>query len=275
MIKKINICLILIITFIFSISKISSAQEFEEKKATPQRPTFSKNAFTTFPGAFELESGIGLSDEQFDTQLMIKYGAGLNVDLFIILNPYLRLRNPEILETEFFETGVAEGLGDTYIGGKYRFWMDFYEEKRLAVQLHVKVPTAKEIEYIPIGGLGTGETDFTGLFIYTDATEKYQLDLNFGLTLAGKYWESGLERQSFGTVCFTRNLTRKFSIFGELYGYERWEPKVDYMKEWAFIGLFGLSYALKPTAVFDISSNFGLKNVDYNWQIGTGLTVTL
>lgn len=275
MIKNINIRLILFITFIFSISKISSAQEFEEKKATPQRPSFSTNAFTTFPGAFELESGIGLSDEQFDTQLTIKYGAGLNVDLFVILNPYLRLRNPEILDSEFFETGIAEGLGDTYIGGKYRFWTNFYEEKRLAVQLYVKIPTAREIEYIPIGGLGTGETDFFSLFIYTDATEKYQLDLNFGLTFAGKYWISGLERLTFGSVCFTGNLSQKFSIFGELYGYERWEPEVDYMKEWAFISLFGLSYALKPTLVFDISSNYGLKNVDYNWQVVTGLTVTL
>jgi hypothetical protein len=49
--------------------------------------------------------------------------------------------------------------------------------------------------------------------------------MNFGVTLAGKYWEPGLEPQLFGTICFTRNITKKFSMMSDLYAYEYFEQK--------------------------------------------------
>jgi hypothetical protein len=274
--KKFNIWAKIILILIFSNSLILSGQELGEKKATPQRPSFTTNAFTTYPGAFETESGVSSSDESLNTTVKIKYGAGLNLEIFVAFTPYLRLYNPDTLGYEWIKKGVGEGIGDTYVGARYRFWTNFYEEKMLAVQLHAKIPTAKKIVWIPTGGLGTGETDFTGFLIFTNTKEKYQFDMNLGVTLAGKYWESGLERQLFGTICFTRIITRKFSIMSDLYAYEYFEQEEGFKKKLSSYALFGVNYAIKPTIILDAAINFGFINsLSYNWQFATGITITL
>lgn len=274
--KKIDIWIKIILISTFSNSIILSAQELGIKKATPQRPSFTTNAFTTYPGTFENESGMSFSDESFDTNLKIKYGAGLNLEIFVGFTPYLQLYHPDTLGYSWIKKGVGEGMGDTYVGARYRFWTNFYEEKMLAVQLHIKIPTAKKIVWIPIGGLGTGETDFTGFLIFTNVKEKYQFDMNFGITLAGKYWESGLEPQLFGTFCFTRNITKKFSMMSELYAYQYFEQKEEFKKKLSSYALFGLNYSIKPTIILDAAINFGFINsLSYKWQCATGFTINL
>ncbi len=283
--KKINISFILLIIFTLFISEGLFGQDTEPKVATPQRPTFATSALTTFPGAFEIESGFGLSNNTFNTSITIKYGFGLQIEVFAGFIPYLVISNPEDYEGipgTYLRT-LTKGYGDTYVGGRYRFWMDFYEEHHLAVQLHAKIATARGHVWAP-RSLGTGESDYTGFLIYTFLKEKYQFDLNFGLNLLGKHWESGPETQLFGAACLSGSLTKKLSLTGELYSYQGWDyyealnaysDNYDYNKDLVYLGLVGLGYSLKPTLVFDISSNFNLKNSPYDWQIVTGMTITL
>ena len=284
---RINLQFTIIIIVIFSISGSLFGQTLTEKRATPQRSSFTTSAFTTYPGAFEIESGIGLSNNTFNTSITVKYGFGLQVEVFVGFVPYLIISNPqdyEGLPSTYLRT-LTRGYGDTYIGARYRLWINFYEEKMFAIQLHSKVATARGYVWAP-KSLGTGEPDYTGFLIYTIAKEKYQLDINLGLNLLGRDWASDPEPQAFGMFCLTKNLTKKFSIIGELYSFQQWDyydafltenddvPK-DYKKDLAFIGLFGISYAVKPTLVFDVSANFGISNAPYDWQIMTGFTFTL
>ena len=241
------------ILFILFGAETVSGQILEKKRATPQRPAVARSTFTTYPGSFELESGFSLTDKLLDTQSMLKYGAGLNVEMFLMFSPY-------VLDTEL----KSSGIGDVYVGGRYRFWINFYEDKSIAVQIWGKLPAAPATR-----SWSSGEADFQGMLIYTAVYEKYVINMNLGLTAYGSpHGVGGPDNEPFVTICYTANLTNKFSMLTEVHNYKRKRPSQN-----VSIGFAGFSYAFKPTIVFDAGYSFGLRNSPYDWRALSGFTI--
>ncbi len=239
--------------FILMGAEAVSGQILDKKQATPQRPSIATSTFTTYPGSFELESGFSLTDKLLDIQSVLKYGAGLKFEMFLMFSPY-------VLDTDL----KSSGIGDVYVGGRYRFWMNFYEDKSIAVQAWAKLPAAPTTR-----SWSSGEADFQGMLIYTAVYEKYVIDINLGLTAYGRpHGVEGPDNEPFATICYTANLTNKFSILAEVHNYKQKRPSQN-----VSVGLAGFSYAFKPTIVFDAGYSFGLKDSPYDRQALSGFTI--
>ena len=124
----------------------ASWREGQDVTATPQRPTFSKNAATTAQGTVEIEAGL-LRDpgDLFDTPTTLKYGLSERDELFVGFAPFKMVELPG---------DDGEGFGDILVGWRQRFWQQQESGTAAAWQAAVKLPTADEDE-----GLGSGEVD--------------------------------------------------------------------------------------------------------------------
>ena len=173
--------------------------------------------------------------------------------MFLIFSPYIQ-------DTDL----KSSGIGDVYIGGRYRFWMNFYEDKSIAVQVWGKLPSAPANR-----SWASGEMDAQGMLIYTAAFERFAIDINLGLTAYGRpHGLGGPDTEPFATICYTANLTNKFSVLAEFHDYKQKRPSQN-----VSLGLVGFSYAIKPTIVFDAGYSFGMKNSPYDWMVLPGFTI--
>lgn len=241
------LCLMLLST------EIIFSQILEKKQATPQRPSIATSTFTTYPGSFELETGMSFTERYLENQFTIKYGAGLNFEAFLMFSPYVR-------DTDL----KSDGIGDVYVGGRYRFWMNFYEDKSIALQLWGKLPAQKANR-----SWASGELDFQGMLIYTAVYPKYTIDVNLGLTMYTRPHGRGNPiDEPFATLCWTGNITNKFSVLAEVHGYIEKEPKRN-----VGIALAGFSYAITPGFVVDTGVSWSINEAPYDWMILPGFTI--
>lgn len=109
------------------------------------RPGYGADAYVTEKGKVQVTTGISFNDEIFEIPLGLSYGVSKKFELSAGISAYTSSYN--------FIGDKIGGIGDSYIGAKYRFQESAYFMH--SVQGIVKIPTAsKQTE------LGTGRTDF-------------------------------------------------------------------------------------------------------------------
>jgi hypothetical protein len=207
-----------------------------EIAANPTRPTWDFAAATTQCGVIESDSGwqmqpMGGSINQFMTVSSLRYG----------LTPKLDLRWASTGHVVQSGGGGSrlQGIGDQWVGARYRF----LEQRRIlpamALAYTLKVPMAN-----PAKSFGTGFVDHQWTFIASRDLGRYHLDFNMVGTLAGSaQGEQGATQ--FGLVV-TRPVRGKLALILENFGGP--QPGISDR----FGGIFaGAAYALRPWLVFD------------------------
>lgn len=230
-----------------------AAQPASNISATPQRPSNSTSSATAPFGWLEMEAGSTISDNGFNTPVVFKLGINRNSELFVGLTPLLRVSEPD----------SETGLGDTVVGGRWRF---FQQEAgaSLAAQVSVKLPTASSQK-----GLGSGEPDYNFLMIWSQGWENMALDINAGFSAAGLP-AGGSDEQVLGIVTLSRGFSPRLSGYGELLVLNSFE-----FREAMLLGSAGAAYSLSARAVLDAAVNFNLADAPFDFQVLAGMTVVL
>ncbi len=235
--------------FSFIYVSTSRAQSNDQVSATPQRPSFSTSASTTHPGWLELEAGVSIDNQLFDSPLLLKIGVLKNTELFVGLSPIKNISNG------------SSGFGDVAFGGRLRF-KEAQTGPSLAGQFSIKLPAADSDK-----ALGSGEIDYSFLLILSHAVGDFGLDLNSGVTFAGMPG-GGTDEQFSGIVTLSRPFTNKLSGFGEIFLTRSFESD-----DTIWIGAAGASLTLTPRFILDTAINFNLSNAAFDVQLVAGATV--
>ena len=222
--------------------------------AAAQRPARSSNASTTAAGYMELEAGIAVDENAFDSPLRLKFGLTSIWEAYLDLSPIVRDDVDGVTKT---------GFGDTRIGAKVRFFES--TEGDAAIEAFVKIPTASEER-----GLGTGDTDAGFRFIASRSWGRNEFDFNLGGEFAGVPESTSNDARWTTILNWTRHVGNRTRFYGELF--VQFLPAADVENittDW------GLSYAINPSFVLDGGINIGLSDDAPDVQIFFGLTKVL
>jgi hypothetical protein len=213
------------------------AQE-RERAATPQRPSFSNNAGTTYPRSVELEAGFSIDEDLVDTPTILKYGFTDNLEGFFAVSPFVRREIGPFSDTEAFERAT--------VGVKYRLQDPGAGIPALAIQV-----STTEFE------------NFAFFGIYTQELQTYTLDANVGLTFNGGTTLTGI-------ATFSRTLNPQIGVFGEAV----LENNFDRNDLVVLLGAGG-SLSQNPLYVWDAALHLGLLNAGFTIRLQLGLTANL
>ncbi len=180
----------------------------EPIQVNPNRPTFATPASTTELDVAELELGVQYTlprpggDVAF-TPFLVKLGLAKRFEL--------RVGGGGLLHEAPSPALAATGFGDVTVGGQWSYLHDGPLGIDQAVQLTVKIPTARSSD-----GLGTGEVDETLMAIFSRDLGPYHADMNVLVTWLGQR-EGGTDRQPAATLSVGRTLGERWSLTGEVY----------------------------------------------------------
>jgi hypothetical protein len=225
-----------------------------EVKATPQRPAKVFNASTTAPGYLELEAGWSHDSGIDAAEVNLKLGLGRRSEIYFGLRPWVASDQP---------TGTETGLGDTVIGGRFRFFES--REGAAAFAGFVKFPTADDDK-----GLGSGDTDAGFRFIASRDWGLNHWDFNLGGDFAGVPDSSSNEARWTTILTWSRPLQERYRYYAEIF--VQYLPAFD--EETVTVD-GGISYALNPSFVLDAGVNVGLSDDAPDVQVLVGLTKVL
>ncbi|MFQ5750810.1 MAG: transporter [bacterium] len=227
--------------------------------ATPQRPSFSTNTSTTYPGWLEFEFGITADEHIIDSPLVLKLGFTTNTEFFVGISPLVRVSN-----------GVSEtGFGDVAIGARTRFRDGKDNSPSFAGQFSIKLPTADEDR-----GLGSGEVDFNFLVILSQIFEDFGVDLNGGISLIGTP-AAGHDAHFLGILTLSKTLAPKVSGYAELFLNHNFASNDKTEDAATFIASVGASYSVSPRLVLDAAINLNISNAPFDIQVLWGVTHAL
>jgi len=113
--------------------------------------------------------------------------------------------------------GTETGIGDVLVRGKWNFLDNSESFADMAVLLDVTLPTGDEEKL-----LGTGETQFRGVFILSKNLGRMTPHLNVGYSVATN--NSTLEKLTYA-VGFDSRVTNKFTFAADVLG--RYNPNVE------------------------------------------------
>jgi hypothetical protein len=132
------------------------------------RPGFGVDAYFTDKSETFLSTGLYYSDGRFEIPLSISYGITDKLEVSAGISPFT--------QEYTFSGSKSSGLGDSYLGVKYRIQESEYFTH--AIQTTIKIPTGSEQKEI-----GTGKFDFhfgaAQLFYYENLGFDLGLELNF------------------------------------------------------------------------------------------------
>jgi len=150
---------------------------------TANRPGYGVDAYVTEKGKTDITVEASFNDEIFEMPIAISYGAAKNLELSAGISAYTK--------SYTFLGDLVGGLGDSYIGAKYKFQESGHFIHSL--QAILKIPTAsRQTE------LGTGHIDMHFGLAQSFAEKKFGYDLSFEFNL--------LHRKDYPTA-------RKFPVF--------------------------------------------------------------
>ena len=109
--------------------------------------------------------------------------------------------------------GSASGIGDTYVGVKYRIREQSPHFPSLALRYTLKIPTAS-----PEKGLGSGFADHEIGVLLSRDFRPLHLDFTALQDFSGTEPGNGFEHTTWLALSATRNLGRRASVYGESYG---------------------------------------------------------
>lgn len=204
---------------------------------TPQRPTLSSDTGTAARGTFELEAGIALDpDDSFSSPLSLKYGVSDAAEIFLDLSPY-----------EHLEEG-GDGIGDTSVGMRHRFWESESSGTSAALQFATKLPTGD-------APFSSGEMDFAAAAILT-----HEFDPR---TVATAYYEagwigdpdaSGVDAQHTVAIAASRSFSGHIGVFAEVAHVDNAESPDP------LLAMVGVTKSINESLAFDVGVAFGLND---------------
>lgn len=222
------------------------------------RPLSTDDAWTVEKGQFQLETGFDLArqdnhDREISPSLTLSYGLLEKMDIGIG-GSYLFVR-PKDGENE-------NGLGDTEIKVKYRFFDEKDWVPAFAIAGNAKFPTASESR-----GLGSGKTDFGINAIATkNLSKRFVVHLNLGYTFIGEH-RANNELNYSGALQFI--LSNKWALVGEVSGVNNLNGR---RKDDPLSGLIGTNYLITDKIIWDAGIEIGMNKAAPDFRLTTGLT---
>lgn len=242
------------------------------RELSTDRPDQTESPYTVDAGHFQIESDIfafsrnrdrgapggGVIEETRSfAALNLKAGLFRNLDLQVLLDPYLRSR------TFNLRTGSgehADGFGDVIARMKLNLWGNDGGQTAFALMPYVKVPAASR-------GLGNGAVE--GGIILPFAL-KLPSNFYLGLQTQGDFVRN--DGLSGVHMDWCNSLTIGHSLVGDLAGYAEVFTVTHLESAGGFEGYFdiGLTYGLTGNIQLDVGCNFGITELakDYNPFVG-------
>ncbi len=205
----------------------------ETAQATPQRPRFASNAFTTAPGTFELQSGVSLGTaSRVDSPVRLKFGQESG-EVFVGWSPYV-------------EFAGEAGIGDVQVGTRQALGGQAGDARRYAFSSSVTLPTAE------VGtGRGVDETAVHLAGIVTQSAPRLILNGAWQLGLLGETAQGGLDLEHALAAGLTSAFAPHASFFTELALILT--PERDFER---VVATVGLAWSAHPSLVFDLGLAF-------------------
>ncbi len=234
-----------------------------EVAANPNRPSVSNPADLSAPGYLEIELGWtgAFRSSQYRSQHTIPFLAKLALNDRI----QLRLDGVPLLQLRSEEGNRASGIGDWSPGVQWKFLDQTETRPAMALAAAVKLPAASARK-----GLGSGKADYTLTFLASKDVEPVHFDVNVAHTWLGRE-EGGFDRQWLGAIAASLPVADRWTLGGEVYGFS--SPNAETPR--IVSTLWSLSYAYRPTVVFDVGVDVGLNRAAPDYALLAGVTVTL
>ncbi len=224
------------------------------------RPLTTDDAGTVQKGEFQVETGFDFArqdhrEAEISPSLTVSYGLLEKMDVWIG-SEYLFVRHEEGENEE-------NGLGDTALRLKYRFFDEADGMPAFAVSGMLKVPTASESK-----GLGSGKTDFSINTILTkNLGERLVLHLNLGYTFIGEKHCSNELNYSLAAQFI---LTDRWALVGEVVAMNHLNGRHG---DDPLSGLVGTYYLITDKIIWDAGIGIGMSRAAPNFQFTTGFTL--
>src|SRR5229473_7568806 len=149
-----------------------AAQNVDEITAVPNRPTFASTAEMVQLGVFEIEYGFEVADGHQNVNVLLKWSAVKNLELWFLNNPIER------------DAGTG-GLGDSGAGFKYKLFPQKKARPTVAILYVATLPTARP-------ELGAGAMAHLVQILVSKDFGKHHFDVNEGVQFVGRPQLGGL-----------------------------------------------------------------------------------
>jgi len=173
----------------------------EQISAVPNRPTFSTTAEPVQSGVFEIEYGLEATEGHQNINGLLKFGLTKNLEMRFGNNPIER------------DAGVA-GRGDSGAGFKYRIVEEKSWMPTFSVLYTATIPTAT-------AEVGVGALGHSAGILFSKDFGKHHFDFNETVQWLGRPGASGFDRDYFTALAYSRGVTGKWGVTGELAGFSR------------------------------------------------------
>ena len=208
----------------------------EDVTANPTRPNWDNSAASTQCGILESDFGfqvqpMGGGIHQSMTVASLRYGLTPKLDLRWGLTNHINQSGGG--------TPSLEGVGDHWLGARYRFQEQGRFTPAMALVYSIKIPMAN-----PAKGFGSGFVDHQTVFIASRDLGHYHLDFNAVGTVVGE--KQGHDGAAQFGLAVTRPVTQKLSGILESYG----GPQPGTSSRFG-AGFAGATYTLRPQLVLD------------------------
>ncbi len=231
-------------------------------QALPNRLTVSNPADTTQCGVAEVEYGWerdwpggGALDNSSGS--LLRFGLARNLEFRWSIDQYLSTRDG---------AGLQHGIGDNWLGLKYRFHRQSGAVPALALNYAVKVPSASYSK-----GLGSGRVDHELSFLASQDGHGFHWDFNANVFADGRAQVPGFDHNVELAWALSHSLRGPLQIAGEISGDSRLNPATP-----GYAGaLAALSYAVSPRLVLDCGLSVGLTSAAARKRLVFGLTYSL
>ena len=208
----------------------------QEVTANPTRPNWDTSASSTQCGILE-------SDYGFQVQPM---GGGVHQSMLVTSLRYGITSKLDLrwgLTNHISQSGGGmpslEGVGDYWLGVRYRFQEQGRFTPAMAFLYNIKIPMAN-----PAKGFGSGFVDHQPVFIASRDLGHYHLDFNAVGTVVGE--KQGHDGAAQFGLAVTHPVNEKLSVILESYG----GPQPETSNRFG-AGFAGATYTLRPTLVID------------------------
>ncbi|SRR6266436_676278 len=207
-------------------------QNADEITAVPNRPTFASTAEMVQLGVFEIEYGFEAADGHQNVNVLLKWGAVKNLELWFLNNPIER------------DAGTG-GLGDSGAGFKYKLFPQQKARPTVAILYVATLPTARP-------ELGAGAMAHLVQILVSKDFGKHHFDVNEGVQFVGRPQLGGFDRRYFTALSYSRPLKGKWGYTGEIAGYS-WQNTA---MPGTMVLLNATTYNLTPRLVLDGGAYF-------------------
>jgi hypothetical protein len=233
---------------------VAIADDSDELKATPYRPTVSNPADLPVPHHFEWEAG-GYSEhdsgdaQHFSVPYLLKYAFNENFGVLV---------GGESLVADRSGGDTTNGWGDTTVEMKFHHALS--ESTGIGFEAGAKLPTASH-------EFGTDRTDYTLNGILSTEAVGCDVDINLNYTRLGAA-DPGTGRDQLGwAVAAAHDLSQKWGLEGEVSGIDQHGAHGQAQ----FLG--AMSFTAAPTLVFDGGALFGLNRESPRYALFAGMTM--